>query len=131
MHMIGLFHLLLDVFTTQSMFHVLVQQLYQHLLILTHAHRRTTLLFAITTSEAARCDLPGSSWAHYIPYHTIQGFLCVFSVDSRDSFESTADLREAVLRVHEDNPSIPFLLIGNKVSIDLYIRLSFLSILYY
>eukprot|EP00042_Codosiga_hollandica_P054603 m.741892 g.741892 ORF g.741892 m.741892 type:complete len:192 (-) comp58944_c0_seq2:159-734(-) len=47
-----------------------------------------------------------------------EGFLCVFALDNRDSFESTADLRETVLRVHESKANIPFILIGNKADLS-------------
>ncbi|CAH1238774.1 RALA [Branchiostoma lanceolatum] len=42
-----------------------------------------------------------------------EGFLCVFSITEQESFAATADFREQILRVKNDE-NIPFLLVGNK-----------------
>lgn len=47
------------------------------------------------------------------------GFLCVFSITERDSFRSTNQIREQILRVKSDQvknteTDIPFVLVGNK-----------------
>ncbi|XP_060849278.1 ras-related protein Ral-a [Rhopalosiphum padi] len=42
-----------------------------------------------------------------------EGFLCVFSITEDDSFQSTMEFREQILRVKNDE-NIPFLLVGNK-----------------
>jgi Ras-related protein Ral-A len=42
-----------------------------------------------------------------------EGFLCVFSITEDDSFQSTVEFREQILRVKNDE-NIPFLLVGNK-----------------
>ncbi|CAM9275294.1 ras-related protein Ral-A isoform X2 [Lethenteron reissneri] len=46
-----------------------------------------------------------------------EGFLCAFSICEHESFAGTADLREQILRVKEDD-SIPFLLVGNKSDLE-------------
>jgi len=46
-----------------------------------------------------------------------EGFLCVFSITDTDSFQSTQDFREQILRVKGDD-SVPFLLVGNKCDLD-------------
>jgi len=42
-----------------------------------------------------------------------EGFLCIFSLTSRETFEDMEDFHDQVMRVHEDE-SIPFILCGNK-----------------
>jgi len=42
-----------------------------------------------------------------------EGFLCVYSITEDDSFQSTQEFREQILRVKNDD-SIPFILVGNK-----------------
>jgi len=42
-----------------------------------------------------------------------EGFLCVFSITEEDSFQSTQEFREQILRVKQDS-NIPFILVGNK-----------------
>ncbi|KAK6165423.1 hypothetical protein SNE40_022352 [Patella caerulea] len=46
-----------------------------------------------------------------------EGFLCVFSITEQESFQATADFREQILRVKNDE-NIPFLLVGNKMDLD-------------
>ncbi|EDV26678.1 Ras-related protein Ral-a [Trichoplax sp. H2] len=46
-----------------------------------------------------------------------EGFLCVFSVAERESFQATAELREQILRVKADE-RIPILLVGNKCDLE-------------
>ncbi|XP_045048837.1 ras-related protein Ral-A [Desmodus rotundus] len=48
---------------------------------------------------------------------TREGFLCVFSVTEMQSFAATADLRELILRVKEDE-NVPFLLVGNRSDLE-------------
>merc|ERR1712079_966796 len=47
-----------------------------------------------------------------------EGFLCVFSITDKSSFDETNDFREQILRVKgvdsSTASSIPFLLVGNK-----------------
>jgi len=45
-----------------------------------------------------------------------EGFLCVFSITEDDSFQSTQEFREQILRVKGDN-NIPFILVGNKADL--------------
>lgn len=45
-----------------------------------------------------------------------EGFLCVFSITELESFAATADFREQILRVKEDE-NVPFLLIGHLLNI--------------
>lgn len=51
-----------------------------------------------------------------------EGFLCVFSITDRSSFDDTQDFREQILRVKGVDSatagSIPFLLVGNKSDLD-------------
>ncbi|ESN92956.1 hypothetical protein HELRODRAFT_69267 [Helobdella robusta] len=46
-----------------------------------------------------------------------EGFLCVFSITEQESFLQTADFREQILRVKNDD-NIPFLLVGNKMDLE-------------
>jgi len=46
-------------------------------------------------------------------YRTGEGFMCVYAINSKDSFEAVNDFRAQILRVI-DVPTIPFLLVGNK-----------------
>eukprot|EP00794_Sanderia_malayensis_P003164 gene3164-3633_t len=46
-----------------------------------------------------------------------EGFLCVFSICEPESFSSTTELREQILRVKTEE-NIPFILIGNKVDLE-------------
>ncbi|XP_041466161.1 ras-related protein Ral-A-like isoform X3 [Lytechinus variegatus] len=45
-----------------------------------------------------------------------EGFLCVFSITEQESFATTTEFREQILRVKHDktDDQIPFLLVGNK-----------------
>merc|ERR1712088_1151795 len=45
-----------------------------------------------------------------------EGFLCVFSITEDDSFQSTQEFREQILRVKGDS-NIPFILVGNKADL--------------
>jgi len=40
-----------------------------------------------------------------------EGFLCVFSITEDDSFQSTQEFREQILRVKGGDESIPFILV--------------------
>ncbi|XDV27199.1 hypothetical protein PO909_030772 [Leuciscus waleckii] len=46
-----------------------------------------------------------------------EGFLCVFSITESESFAATADFREQILRVKEED-NVPFLLVGNKSDLE-------------
>lgn len=46
-----------------------------------------------------------------------EGFLCVFSITEAESFQATAEFREQILRVKNDE-NIPFLLVGNKADLE-------------
>lgn len=46
-------------------------------------------------------------------YRTGEGFMCVFSVAEKESFQQTLEFREQVVRVLDDE-TIPFVLVGNK-----------------
>ncbi|GAB1601091.1 ras-related protein Ral-A-like isoform X1 [Argonauta hians] len=46
-----------------------------------------------------------------------EGFLCVFSITEQESFQATAEFREQILRVKNDD-NIPFLLVGNKADLE-------------
>jgi len=50
-----------------------------------------------------------------------EGFLCVFSITEKESFEATTEFREQILRVkgvEQNTDSIPFILVGNKVDLE-------------
>lgn len=46
-----------------------------------------------------------------------EGFMCVFSITEQESFQASAEFREQILRVKNDE-NIPFLLVGNKADLD-------------
>ncbi len=46
-----------------------------------------------------------------------EGFLCVFSLVDRETFNNATDFREHILRVKVDD-QIPLILVGNKVDLD-------------
>mmetsp|Transcript_14577 Transcript_14577/g.24101 ORF Transcript_14577/g.24101 Transcript_14577/m.24101 type:complete len:191 (-) Transcript_14577:32-604(-) len=48
---------------------------------------------------------------------TGQGFLCVFAVTSRSSFDEISSFREQILRV-KDEDQVPIVLIGNKCDLN-------------
>eukprot|EP01106_Pelomyxa_sp_JSP_P003717 TRINITY_DN1563_c0_g2_i10.p1 TRINITY_DN1563_c0_g2~~TRINITY_DN1563_c0_g2_i10.p1 ORF type:complete len:106 (-),score=17.49 TRINITY_DN1563_c0_g2_i10:141-458(-) len=48
---------------------------------------------------------------------TGQGFLCIYSVTSRSSFEEIATFREQILRV-KDADKVPMVLCGNKCDLE-------------
>eukprot|EP00052_Salpingoeca_macrocollata_P000907 m.22923 g.22923 ORF g.22923 m.22923 type:complete len:197 (+) comp10961_c0_seq2:565-1155(+) len=50
-------------------------------------------------------------------FRTGEGFLCVFALTDKRSFDDVRDFREQVLRVHEQNDAIPFILVGNKADL--------------
>jgi Ras-related protein Ral-A len=47
---------------------------------------------------------------HYY-FRSGEGFLCVFSITEDDSFQSTQEFREQILRVKGGDESIPFILV--------------------
>lgn len=47
-----------------------------------------------------------------------EAFLCVYSILDQESLTATEELREQVLRVKNDDRSIPFLLVGNKTDLE-------------
>jgi len=50
-----------------------------------------------------------------------EGFLCVFSITERESFEATQEFRDQILRVKNADSTtdnIPFILVGNKSDLD-------------
>jgi GTPase KRas protein len=46
-----------------------------------------------------------------------QGFLCVYSITSRSSFEAITNFREQILRV-KDEESYPMVIVGNKCDLQ-------------
>ncbi|EGC38794.1 hypothetical protein DICPUDRAFT_91367 [Dictyostelium purpureum] len=48
---------------------------------------------------------------------TGQGFLCVYSITSRSSYDEIASFREQILRV-KDKDRVPLILVGNKCDLD-------------
>jgi len=49
---------------------------------------------------------------------TGQGFVLVYSVTSVTSFEATSRLRVSILRIKEEYPDIPVILVANKCDLD-------------
>jgi len=49
---------------------------------------------------------------------TGQGFVLVYSITSLTSFETTQKLRTSVLRIKEETPDIPIILVGNKCDLE-------------
>ena len=51
-----------------------------------------------------------------------EGFLCVFSITDRETFEASQEFRDQILRVkgreNADNSKLPFILVGNKSDLD-------------
>lgn len=47
-----------------------------------------------------------------------EAFLCVYSILEPESLSATEELREQVLRVKNDDKTVPFLLVGNKTDLD-------------
>ena len=45
-----------------------------------------------------------------------EGFLCVFSITDYESFQTTKEFREQIVRVKGDE-TIPFILVGNKIDL--------------
>eukprot|EP00026_Physarum_polycephalum_P001882 Phypoly_transcript_01885.p1 GENE.Phypoly_transcript_01885~~Phypoly_transcript_01885.p1 ORF type:complete len:979 (+),score=188.07 Phypoly_transcript_01885:120-3056(+) len=50
-------------------------------------------------------------------YRTGQGFLLVYSITSRSSFDEARYIHEQILRV-KDSDSVPIILVGNKIDLD-------------
>merc|ERR1719364_674433 len=48
---------------------------------------------------------------------TGQGFLCVYSITSKGTFEEIANFREQILRV-KDADKVPMVIVGNKLDLD-------------
>ena len=48
---------------------------------------------------------------------TGQGFLCVYSITSRSSFEAITNFREQILRV-KDEETYPIVVVGNKCDLE-------------
>ena len=46
-----------------------------------------------------------------------QGFLCVYSITSRTSFEEISSFREQIMRV-KDSDKVPMVIVGNKSDLD-------------
>jgi len=49
---------------------------------------------------------------------TGQGFVLVYSVTSRTSFEAASKLRVSILRIKEENQDIPIVLVANKCDLE-------------
>lgn len=47
-----------------------------------------------------------------------EAFLCIYSILDPDSLAATEELREQVLRVKNDDRTVPFLLVGNKSDLE-------------
>ncbi|XP_003386099.1 PREDICTED: ras-related protein O-RAL-like [Amphimedon queenslandica] len=50
-------------------------------------------------------------------FRTGEGFICVFSVTERETFEGMKDFREQILRVKVDD-KVPMILVGNKIDLQ-------------
>ena len=52
-------------------------------------------------------------------YRNVDGFICVFSVTERETFQAMDDFRDQILRIKDDSANkVPFLLVGNKVDLE-------------
>ncbi|XP_063160231.1 ras-related protein Ral-A [Candoia aspera] len=83
-------------------------------------HYRTRVVLDGENVEINVLDTVGQQDYGAIQDYYIQnseGFLCVFSITDLESFEATADYREQILRVKE-NENVPFLLVGNKLDLE-------------
>ncbi|MDP2438542.1 MAG: Ras-like protein [archaeon] len=49
---------------------------------------------------------------------TGQGFVLVYSITSASSFDAATKLRTQILRIKEDQPDVPIVLVGNKIDIE-------------
>eukprot|EP01088_Endostelium_zonatum_P000981 TRINITY_DN11257_c0_g1_i1.p1 TRINITY_DN11257_c0_g1~~TRINITY_DN11257_c0_g1_i1.p1 ORF type:complete len:195 (-),score=47.53 TRINITY_DN11257_c0_g1_i1:114-698(-) len=49
---------------------------------------------------------------------TGHGFLIVYSITTQTSFEAVSKFRNSILRVQEDKPDIPIVLVGNKKDLE-------------
>jgi GTPase KRas len=47
-----------------------------------------------------------------------QGFLCIYSITSRSSFEEISVLREQILRVRGEKAEVPIVIVGNKCDLE-------------
>ncbi|KAI8914494.1 small GTPase superfamily [Gorgonomyces haynaldii] len=50
-------------------------------------------------------------------YRSGEGFLCVFSLTEKQSFENTKEFRDQICRVLDDE-TVPFILVGNKADLN-------------
>ena len=55
---------------------------------------------------------------------TGEGFLCVYSITSRASFDEIVSFREQILRV-KDKDQVPMIIVGNKCDLDSERQVSF------
>ena len=53
------------------------------------------------------------------------GFLFVFDLTNRETFESVRDHRDNVLRVKSDDPKLPMILVGNKSDLSAVRKVSY------
>ena len=52
-------------------------------------------------------------------YRNVDGFVCVFSVTERETFDAMDDFRDQILRIKEESTTkAPFILVGNKVDLE-------------
>jgi len=49
---------------------------------------------------------------------TGEGFVLVYNITSSNSFEIAAKLRTSILRIKEETPDVPIILVGNKCDLD-------------
>jgi len=49
---------------------------------------------------------------------TGEGFVLVYSITSFNSFEAAGKLRTSILRIKEDTPDVPIMLVGNKSDVE-------------
>jgi Ras-related protein Ral-A len=51
-------------------------------------------------------------------YRSGEGFICAFSITDAESFDATTEFREQILRVKNNDTSVPIVLVGNKCDMD-------------
>jgi GTPase KRas protein len=49
---------------------------------------------------------------------TSEGFLLVYSITSKESFEGLVPIHQHIERVKEDSPNPPMVLVGNKADLE-------------
>jgi GTPase KRas protein len=76
----------------------------------TIVNKKTVVLHVLDTAGQDEFKTMRSQWIR----EGGDGFLVVYSIASRNSFQEAASLRETILRIREEQEKVPIVLIGNK-----------------